>query len=117
MDNKPFDVAIDVAKQLVTLSTAIVTLTVSFWKDIVTPAAVNTADRVIIGSAWILYLLSILCGMWCLYAINGSIARPSQPPQAPRSIYDSNIALPMGGQQLTFLLAIILTVAFGIRGL
>jgi hypothetical protein len=117
VDYKPFDVAVDVAKQLLTLATVIVTLTISFWKDIVTPAAVGTTDRIIIGGAWILYLLSILCGIWCLYAINGSVAQPSQPPLAPRSIYDPNIAFPMGGQQITFLLAVIATVVFGIRGL
>jgi hypothetical protein len=112
---KQFEVAVDIAKQLITVSAAIITVTIAFSKDIVGMARMSGIDKVLVGSAWGLLLLSVVAGLWCLYALNGSIeAALASPPKAP-SIYDQNIAIPMGAQQLTFLLAIVVTVVFGVR--
>ena len=55
-----FDSASDLAKQLITVSTAILGLSITFLKDVVkgTPMAHFWPLRV----SWITYLLSIVCG-------------------------------------------------------
>jgi hypothetical protein len=109
-----FDVALDISKQLLTLATVVVSLTVSFWKDVAGAAGVGRFGYICMGAAWVLFLLSILFGLWCCYAILGSIAKPIGAAGSPRSVYDTNVAVPMGAQQITFLFAVLATVAFGL---
>ncbi len=58
---KAFDFAQESTKQILTMSTAILTLTITFQKDIVGAAA--TGNRWALTSAWICFLFSILCGL------------------------------------------------------
>jgi hypothetical protein len=112
---KQFEVTIDISKQLVTVAAAIITVTIAFSKDIVGMATIGHADRVLVGFAWGLFLVSVVAGLWCLYAANGSVSIPRKDDGTPRSIYDANVAWPMLVQQVAFLLAIVLTVVFGVR--
>jgi hypothetical protein len=94
-ESKPFEVAIDVSKQLLTLSTAIITLTITFSKDILGGTSNN--EKHLLAFAWLSFFISILGGIWFLYAANGSI---SEMANESKSIYDSNTAIPMGVQQV-----------------
>jgi hypothetical protein len=105
---KQFEVAIDVSKQLLTLATAVITLTITFSKDILGGA--THGPRPLLALAWLFFFLSILGGVWLLYAANGSI---SQMDQRRREIFDSNTAIPMGIQQICFVLALGFTGLFG----
>ena len=108
---RSFDVAADVAKQLIVLAAGIITITITFSKDFI-GRDVNGVERLVIGVAWLLYLVSILGGIWLLYALAGSLSQMDKGVN--RSIYDGNTAIPMGVQQIAFLLALVLTVVFGL---
>src|SRR5687768_11657747 len=55
---KAFDFAADATKQLVTLAIGVVTLTITFAKDVVKVA--SGPQKVLLTLAWIVYLLSIV---------------------------------------------------------
>src|SRR5215468_10416340 len=81
-DRKAFDFAADATKQILTLSTGILALTITFAKDIL--GAPGHWSR-LLGWSWILYLISILCGVWTLLALTGSFSSSGQrtPPTSP----------------------------------
>jgi hypothetical protein len=75
--DKAFDFASDVTKQLITLATAVVTVTVTFSKDVLSIAA--GSGRGILGAMWIAFLVSILFGLATLLAMAGQLGRTSEP--------------------------------------
>jgi hypothetical protein len=66
-EKKAFDFAADLTKQLITLSTGIVTITLLLSKDFVGP-------RLLALAAWSFYLLSTVFGLWVLMALTGTLA-------------------------------------------
>ncbi|MGB9236849.1 MAG: hypothetical protein WCC04_20765 [Terriglobales bacterium] len=87
-DKKAFDFAADLTKQLITLSTSIVTLTFLFSKDLQGPKWLAVV-------IWMLFLLSTVCGLWTLMSLTGTLAplprhQSNPPPQTPPA--------PNGGQ-------------------
>jgi hypothetical protein len=98
-----FTAAGEVAKQLITLATGILALTITFAKDLTR----NTdAHRAVLIAAWIIYLISLLGGVWTLMALAGSLAAEKQ------SIYGWNIRLPAILQVLLFLTATLLIILY-----
>lgn len=69
---KSFDFAADVAKQLITLATAIITVMITFSKDIL---GTNSHYIAWLLSSWILFLLSIVFGIFTLMALTGVLAQ------------------------------------------
>jgi len=120
---KAFDFASDLTKQLITLSTAIVTITLLLSKDFVGP-------RLLAVAAWTFYLLSTVCGLWALMALTGTLAplkekkgkphgalktassAPSDNGEDERLEIGGNVRKPSGLQILTFGLATLLTLAY-----
>jgi hypothetical protein len=106
---KAFDFASDVTKQLITVASAIVTLSVTFSKD--TPAAARGPAY----DAWLSFLFSILLGFCALMCMTGELqpkANNGVGKDNP-SIWRGNIVFFSVTQILTFLLAIFLTAKFG----
>jgi hypothetical protein len=68
---KAFDFAADLAKQLITLSTGLIALTITFWKDIVGGQHVTTPSWAY--WSWYALVLSALCGVWVLMALTGEL--------------------------------------------
>ena len=67
---KAFESAQDSVKQLLTLATSVLALTIAFLKDVVG----NTLSaKLLLDSAWILYSLSILLGLIAFLAMVGSL--------------------------------------------
>jgi hypothetical protein len=56
VQDKQFEIALDITKQLLTLATAVIAVTVSFWKDVINLAEADTTARFLIGTAWLLSL-------------------------------------------------------------
>lgn len=104
---KAFEFAQDTVKQLITLSTAIISLTVTFSKDII--SSPNADQQSLLLSSWIMFLLSILFGVCTLCTLAGSLESSPNP-----RIYQGNIRIPSILQILCFLIALILTIWFGI---
>lgn len=67
--------ALETAKQVITLSTGVITLTVTFLEKIIQPQAGSAARHVpdALKVAWIAFGLAILFAIWTLMAITGSI--------------------------------------------
>lgn len=111
---KAFDFAADLVKQLITLSTGIIALTVTFSKDIFN--ANGTCFSGWLVSAWVAFFVSIILGVWALMALTGTLDPPKgQNPNL--SIQGGNCRIPTGLQVLTFLIGIGLTVTYAIKSL
>jgi hypothetical protein len=102
--------ASECSKQIITLSTGLLALEITFAKSLLT--TVSGAGKWLLGSSWILFLLAVMTGVWTLLALTGSLSAATSPTQ--RTIMDSNIRIPAIIQILLFLSGLALTVAFGI---
>lgn len=107
---KAFDFCADATKQLLTVSTAVVTLTITFAKDFV--VNVRPSAKIWAYLAWSGYLASIVCGVVTLYALTAEL-EPSEPMDRLPSIRKGASGWSFL-QQLFFVVALILTVIFGI---
>lgn len=73
---KAFDFASETTKQLLTLSTGIIALTITFAKDIL--VAVPLSAKVFLMIAWGLYVFSLLFGLMTLMALTGELQPPTR---------------------------------------
>jgi hypothetical protein len=106
-----FEFASDLSKQLITLSTGIIALTITFAKDILGPAK-KPANFLLLIS-WICYLLSIVFGIWCLMALTGTLAPIDSGDGKQALELGFNVRLPSSLQIITFIVATSLVVVFG----
>jgi hypothetical protein len=107
-----FDSANELAKQLITLATGILALSITFLKDIL-----KNNSQVItwpLKSAWISYLLSICFGIWMMMAVTGTIFAVIENPNKPR-IYGTNISIPALLQILSFILGTVSLIIYGAK--
>ncbi|WP_312900174.1 hypothetical protein [Chryseobacterium taichungense] len=110
---KAFDFAADTIKQLITLASGIIALTITFSKDIL--GSTSTVGVYWMYISWLFYIISIAFGILALLSITGTLEPQSQHSQTPSpSIYDKNIRNKAAFQIISFLLALIFTVIFGI---
>lgn len=111
---KAFDFAADLVKQLITLSTAIIALTVTFAKDIF-PVDGDCFSGWLFA-AWIAYFFTIIFGVWALMALTGTLDPPNNP-NTGLSIQGRNCRIPTGLQILTFLIGVACTITYAIKSL
>ncbi|PKV50870.1 hypothetical protein ATE84_2938 [Aquimarina sp. MAR_2010_214] len=107
---KAFEFAASQVKQLITISSAILVLTITFTEKIITVCSVNDFQRTLIITGWILYLLAIIFGVFALGALSGSLQKIANDKL---DVYAKNIRGPMLIQFLSFILAIITTMILG----
>lgn len=101
---------VGIAEQLITLSSAILVLSIGFVKDVLkTP---QRSDRGLLAAAWAGYLLAIVAGIWTRMAVAGTLAAST-----PVTGLGSNVRLPAGIQILLFLLATAVFISLAIRGI
>lgn len=111
---KAFDFAKETTKQLLTLSTGIIALTITFSKTFA--ENVPPQATIFLKLAWLAYLLSILFGIWTLMALTGTL-EPKDKSKDIVSIWGGNVTVPAGLQVLTFLAGLVLIVVFGIKAI
>ena len=85
---KAFDFASDSTKQLITLSTAILALTITFNKDVLQSVSSSSINTLI--SAWIVYLVSIFFGVLTLLALTGTLD-PRKDKNQQESVDTANV--------------------------
>lgn len=112
---KAFDFASDLAKQLITLSTAVIGITVTFYKYVFMD--VNPANKCFIIWAWIAFFVSIICGIWVLMALTGTLDQTNKTQTVSLSIRNNNVTIPAVMQIITFLFAVGFTVIFAIMAI
>lgn len=108
-----FDLAGDLAKQLITLSTAVLTLSITFTKDIVKEPSKGPLH--LLKLSWLVYLLSICCGIWTMMALTGTLMPRNSPATGPALTFGSNVRIPAGLQILAFIVATVLIIIYGVK--
>jgi hypothetical protein len=103
-----FNFAKELAVQLITLSTAVIGFTVTFSKELDVPI---TSWRLGLIACWVLFLLSIVGGVWTLMALTGSLA-PIDNPGSPTEL-GSNVRIAAATQIVLFGLGLIVLIILG----
>jgi hypothetical protein len=111
---KSFDFAADLVKQLITLSTAIIAITVTFAKDIFVVSGSCAFEWLF--AAWIMFFICIFFGIWTLMALTGTL-NPIKQSQHSLTIQGVNCRVPASLQILTFLLGLAFTITYAIKSL
>ena len=111
---KAFDFAQDTTKQLISLATGIIAITITFTNDILKNLPSGT--KVYLGLSWLIFFLSIIFGVWALLAMTGSL-EPKKGEKESISIRGSNVTLPSALQIISFLLGLALAIVYGMESL
>jgi hypothetical protein len=109
-----FDYARDSTKQLMTLATGVIALTITFSKEFIGPTPPDFKDYII--WSWILLLISICFGQICLMALTGILGSQKEP-RPLLNIYDKSIKRPAICQVLTFFGGLSLIIIFAAKTL
>ncbi len=108
MDTTSFNFAADTCKQILTFSTSILALTVTFAKD--TFLKDRQTVPWVLRVSWIFYLASIFGGIWTLLALTGELAKQAQKEP---SIWEPNVVTPAVILVTSFFLGLVFTVLAG----
>ena len=101
----------DSTKQMITLATGVLALTVTFAKDFIGGGA---QGRWLVHAAWYAFFLSAAAGVWVLLAVSGSLGN-GPDSITHKDAYGLNIRLPALVQVLSFATGLALAVVFGTR--
>ncbi|MDY8136538.1 hypothetical protein [Aquimarina sp. 2201CG5-10] len=128
---KAFDFASDASKQLITLSTGIIALTITFAKDILKDFGNESFNWLF--WAWGFYILCVFSGVWAKLAMTGTLQPSSKKEKNSTSdinirlnqiteekephIYDRNIRIPFLIQVSSFVFGLVFTVIFGFKSI
>ncbi len=107
-----FQFAADLSNHLVTLSTAVLGLSVTFSKEVVSRSFRKSVAWLLVVS-WSLYLFSIACGVLSLMALTGSLAPVETGDAVALTGIGSNARGLAKYQIISFFLASVLQVLFG----
>jgi hypothetical protein len=125
-DDKAFSTVGDLTKQIITLSTGIIALTITFFKDFAGSGA-SSAARNTMTLAWVLYTASIVFGLFTMMAVAGNQASRVNPPKkkdgtlkrqpADYTVYLNNVRIPGALQILSFFTGVVITIIAGHQAL
>jgi hypothetical protein len=110
---KAFDFSQDSAKQLITLSTGILALTFTFFKDFA--AGADGTSRAIMAISWCFYLAAIVSGVAHLLSLTAELD-PKDSSRTP-TIYNPTARFTSGIQQVTFTLGLAISTLAGVLAL
>lgn len=106
-----FKSASDLAEQLITLSTSILALTITFSKDVLKEVQNKFIRNLKIS--WLCYLFCIILGIWTLMAITGTMAAINQQ----QIFIDFNVRIPAALQIISFITGTIFVIRYGVMSL
>lgn len=113
MPNTGTDAAADLAKQLITLSTGLTALTVTFSDKFRLPDTPITINSYLVF-AWITFILTVVFGVWSQMAITGTINKAAIEGITPDA-NKPNIRIPALLMILAFSLGLIFTTLAGYK--
>lgn len=111
--NLSFDFARSVTLQLITVSSAIIALGVTFFEKI-RPEGHTPDWKACLILSWVVLAVSVAAGFWSWLAQTGTLARPGR---LGLTIYRPNIILPAAMQIVAFIVGLALTIAYGSHAL
>jgi hypothetical protein len=103
-EQKAFDFAQDATKQLITLATGVIALTVTFLHDI---AGNSHHDAIWLHLGWVSFVVSIVLGIATLQLLTGNMHNGTAD-----GIYANSIRLMSASQSFFFLVAVGLTIFY-----
>jgi len=106
-----FNAAKELASQLISLSIGVITASIAFMKDIIASAP-RSGIRAL-RYAWIFYLSSIVCGIWTMMAITGSLSGTA----VAITPFSSNIKIPASFQIVLFMFATLCMLIFASKAM
>lgn len=109
-----FQFANELTNQLITLSTAIIAFTTTFTRDVL--KSVRTYLIWLLVAAWVMYLLSVICGILSSMALTGALASGvelSDLKNTSGQWIGENARLLSACQIISFLIATVITIVFG----
>ena len=109
-----FEYAKDATKQLMTLATGVIALTVTFSKDFI--STVPQEIKWHVTWVWVLLLISVLFGQICLMALTG-ILGSNKEPSPPLNIYNITVKTTSMIQVITFFMGLSLAIKFAIAAI
>ena len=107
---KAFDFAQELCKQLITLSTGLIGLTITFWKEVIGAQEVHSPW--LAYSSWYTLLGSVFCGIWMLMALTGVLEPTKADGNYTPSIRASSVVIPSVLQIFSFIAGLVLMVIF-----
>ena len=96
--------ASDLAKQLLTLSTGVLGITVTFSKDLI--ERLTETGRWRLEIAWILLACSLLAGIWALMALTGALGNRTSVSDSDLKVYRPSIQIPFVLQVALFVVGL-----------
>jgi len=107
---KAFDFASATVKQLITLSTALIALSITFRGNFG-----EAGNEVLLLICWISFFISVLFGIMTLMALTGTLEKCTEEgdKKVDLSIYGTNVKIPSGLQILFFLLGLLFLGIYG----
>jgi len=110
LKKKAFDFASETTKQLITLSTALIALSITFKGNFS-----NTENQSLLLLCWISFFVSVLFGIGTLMALTGTLEKCTEDSENPvkLSIYGANVKRPSFLQILFFLIGLLLLGIYG----
>lgn len=103
--DRRYDYAKDAVSQVITLSTAILAVSLTFSKDWASKA--TSSQKHLLEGGWLLLLISTVMGVFSLSVLAG-LATENDP-----SLRDKMLTIPWGIQLVAFGLALLLFLLFG----
>ncbi len=110
LKKKAFDFASETTKQLITLSTALIALSITFKGNFS-----NTENQSLLLYCWISFFVSVLFGIATLMALTGTLEKCTEESEnpVPLSIYGANVKRPSFLQILFFLIGLLFLGIYG----
>jgi hypothetical protein len=110
LKKKAFDFASETTKQLITLSTALIALSITFKGNFS-----NTENQSLLLYCWISFFISVLFGIGTLMALTGTLEKCTEESDNPvaLSIYGANVKRPSFLQILFFLIGLLFLGIYG----
>lgn len=105
-----FAAANDWSKQILTLSTGILTLTIALGETLF--GDLSDKQKLLLWLSWGFYVASMIGSVWALSSLTGTMAKSPAPTAS--AIYASNNRIPAIAQLVTFIIATVIIVCFGI---
>ena len=106
----------ELVKQLITLASGILALSITFTKDVLKAIPKST---MLLKLSWLIYLLSICFGIWAMMAFTGmvfEVAIQGVTDSVKSDKYGSSV-VPLLAQIISFVVATALLIAFGFKSL
>lgn len=111
---RAFDLVSDLSKQVITLSTGMIALGITFHKDFL-GSGDEPATRWLLVLSWSAFILAVLAAIATLMTTTGVQSKATE--EVPPDPYASNLRTVGGAQLMLFGLGVALTVAAGVVAL